>query len=72
MFCTSSSGCADRLVLRLSPRRSPWQLIARIVALAALEYAVRWKRNIYLGMVVHCTLNTLGVLIISALILGRL
>jgi membrane protease YdiL (CAAX protease family) len=51
---------------------SPWQLIARILALAPLVYAVRWKRNIYLGMVVHCTLNTLGVLIISALILGRL
>jgi hypothetical protein len=35
-------------------------------------YAVRWKRNVYLGMAVHCSLNTLGVLIVAMLVLGRL
>jgi hypothetical protein len=37
-----------------------------------MVYAVRSRRNIYLGMVVHCTLNTLGVLLVAGLVLGRL
>jgi membrane protease YdiL (CAAX protease family) len=51
---------------------SPWQIVGRILGLGPTVYAVRWKENVYLGMVVHCTLNTLGVLLISSLILGRL
>jgi hypothetical protein len=51
---------------------SPWQFFARILGFAPTVYAVRWKRNIYLGMVVHCSLNTLGVLLVAALVLGRL
>jgi hypothetical protein len=51
---------------------SPWQLVARILGFAPTVYAVRWKRNIYLGMVVHCTLNTIAVTLVASLIFGRL
>jgi hypothetical protein len=33
---------------------------------------VRWKRKIYLGMAVHCGLNTLSVLLVAMLVFGRL
>lgn len=51
---------------------SPWQLLARILGLGPTVYAVRWKRNVRLGMVVHCSLNTLGVLTVAMLVMGRL
>jgi membrane protease YdiL (CAAX protease family) len=51
---------------------SPWQLAARILALGPMVYAVRWKRNVYLGMAVHCSLNSLGVLIVALTVIGRL
>ncbi len=51
---------------------SPWQVMARIVGLGPTVYAVRWKRNVYLGMVVHCALNTLSVLIVAGLVLSRI
>jgi len=50
---------------------SPWQILGRILAVAPTVYAVRWKENIYLGMVVHCTGNVLGVILISSLVVGR-
>ncbi len=51
---------------------SPWQIVARILGLGPTVYAVRWKKNVYLGMVVHCTLNTLGVILVISLVAGRL
>ncbi len=51
---------------------SPWQLAARILGFAPTVYAVWWKRNVYLGMVVHCTLNTISVLLVAGLVFGRL
>jgi len=51
---------------------SPWQLVARILGVGPIVYAVRWKRNVYLGMVVHCTLNVIGVLVVAGLVFGRL
>jgi membrane protease YdiL (CAAX protease family) len=53
-------------------RRSPWQLVARIIGLAPTVYAVRARRNIYLGMAVHCSLNTIGVLLVAAMVLARI
>jgi membrane protease YdiL (CAAX protease family) len=50
---------------------SPWQIIGRILGLGPTVYAVRWKENIYLGMVIHCTGNTLGVILVTSLVLGR-
>ena len=51
---------------------SPWQVLGRILALAPTVYAVRWKENVYLGMVVHCTGNTLGIILVSSLVFGRI
>ena len=51
---------------------SPWQMLGRILALAPTVYAVRWKENVYLGMVVHCTGNTLGIILVGNLVLSRL
>jgi len=51
---------------------SPWQIVGRILGFGPTVYAVRWKENVFLGMAVHCTLNTLGVVLISSLILSRL
>jgi uncharacterized protein len=54
------------------PFWSPWQVLGRIVALAPTVYAVRWKENIYLGTVIHCTGNVLGIILVGNLVLGRL
>jgi membrane protease YdiL (CAAX protease family) len=51
---------------------SPWQVVGRILGFGPTVYAVRWKENIYLGMVVHCTLNTLGIILVAGLVLGRI
>ena len=51
---------------------SPWQIVARILGYAPTVYAVRWKRNVYLGMVVHCSLNTIAVLLVAGMVSGRL
>lgn len=44
---------------------SPWQNLTRILAFLPMAYVVRWKQNIYLGMLAHCLLNT-GYCILSA------
>ena len=51
---------------------SPWQLLGRILGFGPTVYAVRWKENVYLGMIVHCSLNTLSVLLVMGMVLGRL
>ncbi|MBU1878602.1 MAG: CPBP family intramembrane metalloprotease, partial [Chloroflexi bacterium] len=48
---------------------SPWQNLGRIVAVLPMVYAVWWKRNIYLSMIVHCMANTLTSLALFALLL---
>jgi len=48
---------------------SPWQNVTRIVALIPLVYVVASKRNLYLSMITHCLLNTLGMLSLLALAL---
>jgi membrane protease YdiL (CAAX protease family) len=50
---------------------SPWQLVARILGFGPTVYAVRWKQNVYLGMVVHCSLNSFAVLLVAAMVFGR-
>lgn len=41
---------------------SPWQNPARIIGYAPMVYVAWWKKNIYLGMIVHCLGNTVGAL----------
>ena len=47
---------------------SPWQNVTRIVALIPFVYVVAWKRNIHIGMWAHCTMNTLGMIPMVALL----
>ncbi len=49
----------------------PWEIPTRIVTLLPVIYAVRWKRNIYLSILVHCLLNTIGSLGLLVLVLTR-
>jgi hypothetical protein len=51
---------------------SPWQVLGRILGFGPTVYAVRRKENVLLGMVVHCSLNTLGIILVGSFILGRL
>ena len=39
---------------------SPWQNVTRIIALLPFVYVVWWKRNIVIGIITHCLLNTTG------------
>jgi membrane protease YdiL (CAAX protease family) len=50
---------------------SPWQNVTRILALLPYAYAVWWKRNIYIGMITHCTLNTIGMIMMTAVVYGK-
>jgi CAAX protease family protein len=38
----------------------PWENPTRIITLLPVVYAVQWKRNIYLSILTHCLLNTIG------------
>ena len=49
----------------------PWENPARIITLLPLVYAVQWKRNIYLSIMVHCLLNTIGSIGLLVLVLNR-
>jgi membrane protease YdiL (CAAX protease family) len=51
---------------------SPWQILARIVGVGPFVYAVWWKRNIYLGMAVHVSLNLIATAIVAVSVMGRL
>ena len=49
----------------------PWENPSRIITLLPLVYAVQWKRNIYLSIMVHCLLNTIGSIGLLMLVLNR-
>lgn len=49
---------------------SPWQNPARILALLPMVYAVHTKKNIYIGIIIHCGINTLGIFAMLPEILG--
>jgi len=50
---------------------SPWQNLARIIGFAPMVYVAWWKRNIYLGMIVHCLGNIVGAVGMLALVFAR-
>jgi membrane protease YdiL (CAAX protease family) len=50
---------------------SPWQNLARIIGFVPMVYVAWWKRNIYLGMIVHCLGNTAGALGMLAQVVAR-
>ena len=47
---------------------SPWQNPLRILAFTPVFYAVWWKKNIYIGIIVHCMVNLLGTAAVLILI----
>jgi membrane protease YdiL (CAAX protease family) len=49
---------------------SPWQFLTRVVAGLPQVYAVSWKRNVYIGVIVHSALNTLGWILAYLVVLG--
>jgi uncharacterized protein len=51
----------------------PSQVLSRIAAIAPWAYAVRWRRNVYVGMAVHIFLNTVfGCALAVATVAGHL
>lgn len=48
---------------------SPWRNLERILAMLPGIYLVQWKRNIYLGMIPHCLLNTTGMILMAPMLL---
>ncbi|HET7419179.1 MAG TPA: CPBP family intramembrane glutamic endopeptidase [Candidatus Dormibacteraeota bacterium] len=50
----------------------PWGFLSRVAAVAPYIYAVRWRRNIYIGIAVHILLNCIGGLLVVAQIASRL
>lgn len=49
---------------------SPWQILTRIIAVLPFVFAVFWKRNLYIGILTHVLLNTIGALLTIGLILS--
>ena len=49
---------------------TPWQQLPRLLVLLSLGYVVQANRNIYWGMIVHCSFNTICMLILLASFLG--
>jgi membrane protease YdiL (CAAX protease family) len=47
---------------------SPWRNLERILALLPGIYIIQWKKNIYIGIIPHCLLNTTGMLLMAPLI----
>lgn len=53
---------AHSLLFALYHAWTPWMFIGRAVGLLPLVYAVKWKRNIFLGIWVHCLLNSVDLI----------
>ncbi len=49
---------------------TPWANVGRIVALLPMVYAVWWKRNLYVGVVVHVLGNISTMLVLLPVLLG--
>jgi uncharacterized protein len=49
----------------------PWETPARIITLIPVVYAVQWKQNVYISILVHVLLNTLGTIGLLALVLSQ-
>ena len=49
---------------------TPWMFFSRLILLIPMVYIVKWKRNIYIGMIAHCLLNLIGTAVLFAQLLG--
>jgi membrane protease YdiL (CAAX protease family) len=50
---------------------TPWENLIRIFAITPMIYTVWWKKNIYIGIFVHCTGNLIGSIGMLVMVLGR-
>jgi len=50
---------------------TPWQNLVRIIGFVPMVYSVWWKRNIHLGMIVHCAGNMVGSIGMLVMVLNR-
>jgi len=49
---------------------TPWMFISRLILLIPMVYIVKWKQNIYIGMIAHCLLNLIGTAVLFTQLLG--
>jgi membrane protease YdiL (CAAX protease family) len=48
---------------------SPWLIPLRLVAILPMVYFIWWKKNIYIGVIAHCTLNLVSDVLLTIPIL---
>jgi len=48
---------------------TPWENVTRIIAMMPYIYIVWYKKNIRIGMIVHCTMNLLGAINMIVMVL---
>jgi membrane protease YdiL (CAAX protease family) len=51
---------------------TPWQFLSRVAAVLPFVCVVHARRNVYVGMLVHMLLNSLGGLLVTATVAGHL
>jgi len=51
---------------------TPWQNPTRILGVLPMVYVVWWKKNIYLGIVTHCLMNTIGTVSMIVFVMGKI
>ena len=49
---------------------SPWYIISRSAGVLPMALVARYKRNAYIPLIVHCTLNTVGTLLALGMIMS--
>lgn len=49
---------------------TPWENVTRIIALAPYIHLVWYKKNIYIGIIVHCAMNTFSAIGMLSLLLS--
>jgi membrane protease YdiL (CAAX protease family) len=49
---------------------TPWMIVARAIGALPLVYVVQRKRNVYLGIIAHCLVNTIDVVAAVMYIIG--
>ena len=42
---------------------TPWMVFTRTIGVLPLIYIVQFKRNIYLGIIAHCLMNVIDIII---------
>ena len=51
---------------------TPWQIFSRIIGLLPLFYVVWWKKNIYIGIWVHCLINSIATILMAVAVISAL